>query len=123
MEPTQVLPLLALSESDLLSAAAEIQCLDLASSECQHHTLFRNVPLPNLRSVSIDSSEDNSSGRLLEPYLQPGLRVFEFFGGVLDDQFLSDLAVSFRDKYAVHGRGADRWGGGDRKNVRYWKKS
>ena len=97
MEPTEVLPLLTLSETDLVTTAAEIQCLDLASLECKHHTLFRNVPLPNLRSVTIDSSEDNSSGRLLEPYLQPGLRVFEFFGGVLDDEFLSDLAVSFRD--------------------------
>lgn len=97
MEPTEVLPLLTLSETDLVTAAAEIQYLDLASPECKHHTLFRNVPLPNLRSVTIDSSEDNSSGRLLEPYLQPGLRVFEFFGGVLDDEFLSDLAVSFRD--------------------------
>ncbi|KAG0633410.1 hypothetical protein HOY80DRAFT_991731 [Tuber brumale] len=92
MEPTQVLPLLPLARADLISAAAEIQCLDLGPQECEHHTLFRDVPLPNLRSVTIDSSEDNSSGRLLEPYLQPTLRVFEFYGGVLDDEFLSDLA-------------------------------
>ena len=87
-------PLLTLGETELVAAAAGIQYLDLGCQECKHHTLFRNVPLPNLRSVIIDSSEDNSSGRLLEPYLQPGLRVFEFYGGVLDDEFLSDLAVS-----------------------------
>ncbi|RPA96076.1 hypothetical protein L873DRAFT_1791840 [Choiromyces venosus 120613-1] len=97
MEPTQVLPLVNLSNADLVTAAAGIQCLDLASQECKHHALFRNIPLPKLESVTIDASEDNSSGRLLEPYLQPKLRVFEFFGGVLDDQFLRDLAVSFCD--------------------------
>lgn len=120
MEPTQVSPLLTLSESDLVSAAAEIQYLELASTECQHHTLFRKAPLPNLRSVSIDSSEHNSSGRLLEPYLQPGLRVFEFFGGVLDDQFLSDLAVSSCNTQHMEEELTD---GGDRKNVPCWKKS
>ncbi|PWW71805.1 hypothetical protein C7212DRAFT_348590 [Tuber magnatum] len=92
MEPTQVLPLLTLSRADLLSTAAGIECLDLGPRECEHHALFRDVPLPNLQSVTIDSSENNSSGRVLEPYLQPKLRVFEFFGGVLDDEFLSDLA-------------------------------
>ncbi|CUS08828.1 unnamed protein product [Tuber aestivum] len=92
MEPTQVLPLLTLGRTDLLSAATKIECLDLDPQDCEHHALFRDVPLPNLQSITIDSSEANSSGRVLEPYLQPRLRVFEFFGGVLDDEFLSDLA-------------------------------
>jgi hypothetical protein len=70
-----------------------IRSLEFSGEDCNHHRLFRDVKFPKLERISIDASEENE-GSLLEPYLQPNLKVFEFYGGRISDDFLEKLQVS-----------------------------
>lgn len=70
-----------------------VRFLDFLGDDCKHHRLFKDVAFPKLEHVSIDSSDGNE-GALLEPYLQPSLKIFQFYGGSISDSFLEKLQVS-----------------------------
>jgi hypothetical protein len=91
--PPTVTPsaLLEYGPEQLQQQADSTRHLEILVDDCKHHALFHGVQFRQLESVSIDASEDNNNARLLEPYLQPSLKSFQFYGGMLSDGFLEKL--------------------------------
>lgn len=88
--------LAALAEQDphqLQLHAEKIRELDFAGDDCKHHKSFKGVSFSKLERVVIDASDENEE-RWLEPYLQPELKAFIFYGGPISDAFLDKLLVS-----------------------------
>jgi hypothetical protein len=76
--------------------ADKIRRLEFLDDDCKHHGLFKNVRFPMLECIVLDASDQNEE-KLLEPYLQPALKEFFFFGGPISDAFLEKLQVYTSD--------------------------
>ncbi|KAI5821188.1 hypothetical protein BZA77DRAFT_348392 [Pyronema omphalodes] len=74
--------------------ANEVKYLDISSSDCKNHHHFLSTKFPKLLHISIDGSDDNSSPDLYQQYLSPTLKIWQFYGGYLSDEFLLQLASS-----------------------------
>ncbi|KAI8965494.1 hypothetical protein F5Y11DRAFT_312483 [Daldinia sp. FL1419] len=70
-----------------------VTSLEFFADDASHHGLFRGLKFPNLEAIWLDASDDNDSASL-EPYLQPKLKRFVFYGGPISDAFLQKLQVS-----------------------------
>ncbi|KAI5802608.1 hypothetical protein FPQ18DRAFT_407810 [Pyronema domesticum] len=74
--------------------ANEVEYLDILSEDCKNHHHFLSTKFPKLIHVSIDGTDDNSSPDLYQQYLSPTLKIWQFYGGYLSDEFLLQLATS-----------------------------
>jgi hypothetical protein len=72
--------------------ADKIRHLRFSGSNSRYHRLFTRVRFPVLERVVLDASDENDE-KLLEPYLQPALKAFIFYGGLISDAFLEKLQV------------------------------
>jgi hypothetical protein len=87
------LALLAQRDPQQLQLHADnIRRLEFLGDDSKHHGLFKNVRFPTLECIVLDASDQNEE-KLLEPYLQPALKEFSFFGGPISDAFLEKLQV------------------------------
>jgi hypothetical protein len=72
--------------------ADKIRDLAFYGDDDIHHGIFKHIRFPMLEHISFDSSDLNDE-KSLEPYLQPTLKDFHFFGGPISDTFLEKLQV------------------------------
>jgi hypothetical protein len=87
------LALLAQEDPQQLQLHADkIRELLFYADDAVHHGLFKHTRFPMLECIFLDSSDLNDE-KILEPYLQPTLREFLFFGGPISDTFLEKLQV------------------------------
>jgi hypothetical protein len=73
--------------------AEKIRQLELAYDDAVHLVLFKDVRFPMLERVVLDHASDQIDEKLFEPYLQPALKDFIFYGGPISDAFLEKLQV------------------------------
>ncbi|OTA89373.1 hypothetical protein M434DRAFT_14587 [Hypoxylon sp. CO27-5] len=67
--------------------------LQFFGDDAIYHELFRGLKFPNLEVLSLDANDLNND-ESLEPYLQPKLKSFRFYGGPISDVFLEKLQDS-----------------------------
>ncbi|KAF3066339.1 hypothetical protein GL218_09169 [Daldinia childiae] len=85
---------IAESEPQNLQAHADkVASLEFFGDDASHHTLFKDLKFPNLETLWLDASDHNDDTSL-EPYLQPKLKRFIFYGGPISDSFLDKLQTS-----------------------------
>ncbi|KAI2779418.1 hypothetical protein F4815DRAFT_194222 [Daldinia loculata] len=85
---------IAESEPQNLQAHADkVVSLEFFADDASHHKLFKDLKFPNLESLWLDASDYNDDASL-EPYLQPKLKRFIFYGGPISDSFLDKLQTS-----------------------------
>ena len=86
------LALLAQNDPEQLQLHAKnIRHLEF-DGDCHLHELFKYISFPILERVVLDTSYQNNE-ESLEPYLQPTLKGFIFYGGPISDTFLEKLQV------------------------------
>jgi hypothetical protein len=86
------LALLQQDPQQLQLRADKIRHLEFDDDDFTHHALFKHIRFPMLERIVLDASDQNDE-KLLEPYLQPALKNFIFYGGPISDTFLEKLQV------------------------------
>lgn len=84
--------LAALPGDRLQYYADKIVDLQFSAYECKFHHHFTFTVFPRLETIVMHGSEYNQD-LYLEQYLQPRLRRFDVFGGLLTDGFLAKMQV------------------------------
>ncbi|KAI0098471.1 hypothetical protein F4814DRAFT_123583 [Daldinia grandis] len=78
---------------NLQAHATKVVSLEFFADDASHHKLFKDLKFPNLETLWLDASDYNDDASL-EPYLQPKLKRFIFYGGPISDSFLDQLGTS-----------------------------